>query len=93
MLATACGFSIGFESVALFLEESGFDPLLDRNVAHIRLSDPSLFTKANPIAARLREPGYVVDFNGSGRKAEALLGGIARGTKSVEGVALRCLLT
>ncbi len=77
--APACGFSIGFERVALYLEESGFDPLLDRNVVHIRLADASLFTKATPIAAKLREAGYVVDFDGSGRKAEALLRGYRKG--------------
>ena len=77
--APACGFSIGFERVALYLEESGFDPLLDRNVVHIRLGSPSLFAKAAPIAAKLRDAGYFVDFDGSGRKAEALLRGYRKG--------------
>ncbi|MDA8196912.1 MAG: ATP phosphoribosyltransferase regulatory subunit [Actinomycetota bacterium] len=71
--APACGFSIGFERVALYLEESGFNPLSDANVVHIRLSNPSLFTRVANIVAKLRTAKFIVDFDGPNRKADAQL--------------------
>lgn len=69
----ACGFSLGFERLVLYLESRGSQRYSREPIAHIRCANPSDYTKAKNLADALANKGIVCMIEGSTRKLDAVL--------------------